>query len=85
MTEDHSVGDNWIDIAVCLSGLDPFNSPVGGDIWLRVNEALGQPTSLTATDHRIRDLEAPLVADAEFTGTFDFVNTATHPGITIDH
>jgi hypothetical protein len=59
----------WIDARICLQNLNPFNSTVGGSVWLRVTEdGSGHPTSASSTDHRLRDAEVPLSADAEFTG-----------------
>jgi hypothetical protein len=69
IVEERTGGGNFVDARICLQNLNPFNSTVGGSVWLRVTEdGSGHPTSASSTDHRLRDAEVPLSADAEFTG-----------------
>jgi hypothetical protein len=85
-TVEDGGGALWIELRMCLMNLDPFNSPVGGNLWFRVTaDASGHPTSLQSTDHRLRDAEVPLSADAEFTGGWSLETDATHGGVEVDH
>jgi hypothetical protein len=84
--EDHTTGTTWLAVSLCFKGLDP-TSYAAGDLWLRITETGGQPTSLAVTDHRLRNQEVDIttnIPDFEFTGTWDFEST-THTGLNMDH
>jgi hypothetical protein len=84
-TVEDGAGVLWIDARICLMNLDPFNSAVGGSVWLRVTSPSGHPTAAGASDHRLRDAETPLSADAEFDGSWSLETDATHSGVEISH
>jgi hypothetical protein len=72
--EEHATGQVWAHIErLCLQNLNPFNSTVGGEYWVRVTvHGSGHVTSFSAADHRMSNAEVPLSADAELSGSWNF-------------
>ncbi len=67
VVEDHTSGSLWMQASICLSQLNPYNTPLGGDFWFRLDS--NHPTRISATDHRLTNVESPIPGtDAEFTG-----------------
>jgi hypothetical protein len=69
IVEDHSVGEEWMRLGICLGGVGGADDDLSGDVWLRVGENGHLPT-FASSDHRLADLVGGSGQDTEFTGSF---------------
>ncbi len=77
VVEDHTNGSLWMQASICLAQLNPFNTALGGDVWVSLNGT--HPTRASSADHRLTNVESPVPGtDAEFNGGWSIETGGTN-------